>query len=324
MNLNLQSLRGLCALVIFLHHACAVTAFSSDAADMTIAVFFMLSGLTLSMANDGRHISLRPFMRRRLAHLYPLYIVCQFVALAVFPIAGVAAILKFGVSLGMAQTWWYMPYMALIGNPVAWFASSLMLIYFFYPFMHNALLRHPRRFSAAAATAFAIYFAAVPLVPESKAYFYIYVWPLSRMFDFVLGMLLWEAIKVLRAKKMTAGDGAIALSAVLTAIFLVVGPCIEQNFRYASWWWLPAAALILSLALSDDSGAKTTRLLHSRITVEFGNISFSFYMVHMIVIHTLDKWLGGAWLIAAAFVASTAAAYALQRWFVGPLNLRLR
>lgn len=137
-------------------------------------------------------------------------------------------------------------------------------------------------------------------------------------------MLLWEATKVLRAKKMTAGDGAIALSAVLTAVFLAVGTAIEQNFRYASWWWLPSAALILSLALSDDGGGKITRLLHSRITVEFGNISFSFYMVHMIVLHTLDKWLGGAWLIAAAFVASTAAAYALQRWFVGPLNRKLR
>lgn len=324
MNLNIQSLRGLCALVIFLHHACAVTAFSSDATDMSIAIFFMLSGLTLSMANDGRHISLRPFMRRRLAHIYPLYIVCQFVALAVFPIAGVAAILKFGVSLGMAQTWWYMPYMALIGNPVAWFVSSLMLIYLFYPFMHNALRRHPGWFSAVAAIAYAAYFAAVPLVPESKAYFHIYIWPVSRVFDFTLGMLLWEAIKVLRAKKMTAGDGAIALSAVLTAVFLAVGPCIGQNFRYASWWWLPSAALILSLALSDDGRGMVTRLLHSRIMVEFGNISFSFYLVHMIVIHALGKWLDGAWLIAAAFVASTAAAFALQRWFVGPLNRRLR
>lgn len=324
MNLNIQSLRGLCALVIFLHHACTVTAFSSDATDMSIAVFFMLSGLTLSMANDGRQIFLRPFMRRRLAHIYPLYIVCQFVALAVFPIAGAAAILKFGVSLGMAQTWWYMPYMALIGNPVAWFVSSLMLIYLFYPFMHNALLRHPRRFSAVAAIAYAAYFAAVPPVPESKAYFYIYVWPVSRVFDFTLGMLLWQSVKILKSKNIEAGDGAVALSAVLTAVFLAVGTAIGQNFRYASWWWLPSATLILSLALSDDGRGMVTRLLHSRILVEFGNISFSFYMVHMIVIHTLGKWLDGAWLIAAAFVASTAAAYALQRWFVGPLNRRLR
>ena len=109
--------------------------------------------------------------------------------------------------------------------------------------------------------------------------------------------------------------------ALLVGTFLAY-PYVCINFATASLWWLPAIAVITVFTIFDTKGGVVSALLHKRPLLWFGSISFSFYMIHHLVIRygeIIMEHLGlpehPSIVIPLFLVASTVGAYIVSRFF---------
>jgi len=123
----LDSLRGVLALVVVVHHVLlrAGSAILQPAADFAILAFFLMSGLVLARAYDGRPLA---FLVRRAVRLWPTYAVCT--------VAGFAVLGRLPV---LGEIFWLPPIpMQRLGvvNLPAWtlyieaWATPLLLVFF--------------------------------------------------------------------------------------------------------------------------------------------------------------------------------------------------
>lgn len=97
-----------------------------------------------------------------------------------------------------------------------------------------------------------------------------------------------------------------------------------------SLWWPASAALISVFSLFNENGGFVSRLLQIKPLVFFGNMSFSFYMVHVLVIRTARRLVENYGLTVpdAVFILSTLAAaaviaYAVWRYYEKPVTRKL-
>jgi len=118
---------------------------------------------------------------------------------------------------------------------------------------------------------------------------------------------------------------ALALAAYLAAGWVPDRPVLTAITL------MPFALLILAAAEADLVG-RSARVLHTPALVRLGQWSFSFYLSHALVVSAFVRAAegrvdGGAariGVLAAAYAAAIAAAYALFRLVEHPLERRIR
>ena len=280
----LQSLRGIFAVLIFFHHYRYTDGASISPAggDCGVAFFLVLSGYVMSLAyhkplTEGS-FAWKTFMVKRLIRLWPLYLLCLAISLPLFGVPGINT----GIANAlMLQSWFPNPDIYFSGNPVSWCVGDFMLAYALFPFNFAAVLAWRRTAIAIFLILSAAYAAtgAVILDPQ-KVQAWMYIFPPARLLDFTLGVILWYISSRIPVYRPVALQSAALL--VLAAAFLLY-PIAPAVLTAAIWWWPAAALLILSVSPSCGSNKGIARILQWRPLVAFGNVSFSFYMIHMLV-----------------------------------------
>lgn len=295
---SIQSLRGIFALLIYFHH---VEVFPAGG-DSGVCFFTVLSGFVLC---DGyqerfrqRGITYGAFMKRRLARIYPLHLLCFLGAfLLTIQLAHDPAIWL--ANLLLLQSWSPDPHVHFSANAVSWFLSMILFCYLLFPLIIRFANGSRRNFYVGSSLLFALYFVAIQFVPSAMFNNIIYINPLMRLPDFLLGIILWQIV----GKKLQNGDwpearkvrpsvrSAIELSTiVLFAATLMLYGVVSLRYGVASLWWPVSILLISVFTLFNDRGGEVTRLLQCRPLVALGNISFSFYMVHLLVIKAARRF----------------------------------
>lgn len=334
---TIQSLRGIFAIFIFLHH---VDIFTSGG-DSGVCFFIVLSGFVLCDGYQKKFqqeiISYCSFIKRRLAKIYPLHILC-FIG---------AYILSFSMehnpeiwfaNLLLLQSWSPNPDIHFSANSVSWFLSVMVFCYLLFPIIIRFVNQSSRDFFIISCILFIVYFVGIQFVPSGMFNNIIYINPLLRLPDFILGIILWQIIGSRiksdsheKLKTNFIAKSVIELLVVLLfVITLMVYSCISQRYGVVSLWWPVTAAIIVVFSLFDVSGGILTRLLQTRLLLFFGNISFSFYMVHFLVINTtrrlltiIDFDMSTAAFVLLAFTFSVAFSYIISRYFEKPFTNRL-
>ena len=193
---NLQSLRGICAMIIIAHHF--GFAFLEAGGVWSVAVFGMLSGLVLSIAfseraKTGQLPRFREFMKKRLVRIYPLYFLgflwSLFLLKFEVPVSTILA------NLLMVQSW--IPdrsvYFAI--NAPAWFVSGLMLRYILFLPATDIFHRRPKLFNIIVAALALGYFACALTVPDKLVNSLVYIFPPMQLIIFALGMIGYRLLK---------------------------------------------------------------------------------------------------------------------------------
>lgn len=295
---SIQSLRGIFALLIYFHH---VEVFPAGG-DSGVCFFTVLSGFVLCDGYQNRFrqnsISYGSFLKRRLARIYPLHLLCFTGAfLLTYQMAHNPA--TWLMNLLLLQSWSPDPQVHFSANAVSWFLSMILFCYFLFPLIIRFLDRSRRNFYIASSILFAVYFVAIQFVPSGMFNNIIYINPLMRLPDFILGIILWQIIgdriphppylqKTLNIRMLS--KSAVELSVVLLFLLtLVIYGMVSPRYGLVSLWWPVSAALISVFALFNERGGIVTRLLQSRPLVFLGNISFSFYMIHLLVIKAAHR-----------------------------------
>ncbi|MFE3763025.1 acyltransferase family protein [Streptomyces sp. NPDC059104] len=338
---SLTGLRWTAALMVFLYHVHIVEYFGGRAQDLVtfafgagnsgVSFFFVLSGFVLAWSSatapTGRRIL--TFYRRRFARVYPLHLVTVAFALlmaVVFAPDTRQGLRPLVANLGLVQSWVLeIPYFQGL-NPVSWSLACEAFFYLCFPLLLWPLRRlGPRSAWVAAGLALAVV-VAVPTVWDLTGVADGTVWaqyffPLVRLPEFVLGIAVAELVRSGRWR----GPGLTAsLALALGGYFLNYQA--DYPFRSVACTVVGFTCLIAAAAQADLKGEPSP--WRGRISVKLGEVSFAFYMVHILVIRTgehlfgghpkLPLWDGGLLVLALAFSVSLALAWALHTWVEVP------
>jgi peptidoglycan/LPS O-acetylase OafA/YrhL len=261
-----------------------------------VSFFFLLSGFVLTWsAREGD--TPRAFLRRRLAKIYPNHALTWAVALALLLWTGqqVGALRALSTLL-LVEAWIPDPQVQSGVNPVSWSLACELFFYLCFPYLHRLIARiRPERLWYWAAGCFAA-IALVPLLvmavtpaepklPGSGATllqtWLTYNFPPVRLLEFVLGIVLARIVITGRWYPKRFRHALIAIPLGFAAAVQVVFPYLVTAILV-----VPLALLVLAAAHADITGS---RGLRRRSWIWLGDISFAFYMTHLLVILYLHR-----------------------------------
>jgi peptidoglycan/LPS O-acetylase OafA/YrhL len=276
---------------------------------MGVTLFFVLSGFVLAINyfDTMRRPSARAtwqFAVARLARIYPLYILVLLYIL-VRHHAFVESTAGWWQHVLTIQAWNPNVFQAFNFNGPGWSVGVEVFLYACFPLLVPLLarVRTPRATLILASavvlamTALTAWFAATGrgdlsyANPES-AHRWLYVTPLTRLGDFLLGILAARLYIHTRAGGRLARAGG-PLAIICAAVILALMAWPANLFSAWSWdvaYAVPSAVLIFALA-SAPRGA-LARVLSLPLLILLGECSYAFYLVHQPALGYLD---GGRW-----------------------------
>ena len=294
---SLTSLRFVAALLVFANHAAdhyvtpaTPTYVALQTGFIGVTFFFVLSGFVLTWAHKADE-PCAGFYRNRVARIVPDYLVAWVIAVPVAIATGLV-LTPLGVvaSLGLVQAWFPDPDVHFAVNPVGWTLSVEAFFYLTFPFLVGPLGRLAGRGRAVAmfgcvAATFGWAVLGCLAAPDAR-HWIAYVFPLARLPEFVLGILLACSVRAGGWQRLRLGPALLATAAAWGLVLVVPRP-----FRIASVVVVPFALVIAAAAHADQAG-RTPRLLGARAMVRLGEWSYAFYLLHELVIRGLTDHLG--------------------------------
>jgi peptidoglycan/LPS O-acetylase OafA/YrhL len=295
-----------------------------------VSFFFVLSGfvLTWTWRPDDRALL---FYRRRIARVVPNHLVAWGVALALAVATGLhLSATGVASSLSLLQAWHPDPSVHFAVNPVVWTLSVEVFFYLAFPAIVGPLRRLDRCgcfLVMAACVAVSVGWAVVGHIADPGArHWVVYVFPLARLPEFVLGILLAFALRAGDLRRVS-----LSLALALAAVAWAVGLGVPRAFHVAAVTLVPFALVVVAAAQRDLQGRRS-RLLRTRTLVRLGEWSFAFYLLHELVIRgataafDLDRLAGPAVVgaVTVLLITSVLASGALARFVERPTEARLR
>lgn len=340
MGARLPSLTGLrfpAALIVFLLHA-AQQSEPGRLHDLAWAIagrgyigvsfFFVLSGFVLAWsARPGD----RPlaFYRRRLARIAPVYLVCLVGTAALLALAGRLSLSALP-SVVAVQAWFPDPAVHFAANRPGWSIAAEMFFYLCFPLLVPLLATAKGRRLLAGlgiglVTVPAVLLRPTGLATSDASLWAIYVLPVPRLGEFILGMLVARA--VLAGWRPRIGLGA--------SLWILVVAYVATGFApvWATICLITLAPVALVLAAGASADLEQRRTWWSTPAAQrLGEWSFAFYLAQEAFLLVQDEvqerlalgpvadWL----LLGLTFVGVLTAAGLLHTRVERPWERRLR
>ncbi|MCD7440574.1 acyltransferase [Streptomyces lincolnensis] len=293
---SLTGLRWMAALLVFGLHvhnfgyfggtAGRIVNWAFGAGSTGVSFFFVLSGFVLMWsARPGDRAP--AFWRRRMARILPVHLVTAAIALVMAytlarpaiptPEQAVANIL-------LVHSWWRPWWQTL--DPVSWSLACEAFFYALFPLLALLLRRLGARGSAALAGASVL---TILVLGWADAHHWtdhpLYSFPAARLPEFVLGLAVARLVLLDRWR----GPGLEAsLALAIIGYFLV--PQVSHGYGATTCTVVGFAVLIPAAAVADLKGQPS--LWRHRRLVRLGELSFAFYMVHLLVMAAATHLFG--------------------------------
>lgn len=345
---SLTSLRVIFMVLVFIVHGSFEIVFKSydwslnyldavgTSGQTAVSYFFVLSGFVLTWSWRERDTA-RTFWCRRLVRVFPNHITAlAFTLVLVAFFTQLPALFPLLTQLLLVQAWVPSPEFIDIGNTPTWSLSADIAFYALFPLLLPLVRRvRPERLWYVAGGV-AVLIVLVPVIAHAlpdtppkplwhtseSRYWFVYFFPVTRMLECVLGMLM--------ARIVITGRW-VGLRPLPAGVLLVAAYAITQQlpylYRYAALMAVPVALLTASLAVADVAGRRT--YLTGRIMSRLGELTFAFYLLHQPVLkyghlmlgYTLDggepkgeSWgtAGGLAFLVGTFAVSLALAWVLN------------
>ncbi|MEU9455678.1 acyltransferase [Streptomyces sp. NPDC048277] len=346
---SLTSLRVIGMVLVFIVHGSFEIVFKSydwslnylegvgTTGQTAVSYFFVLSGFVLTWTwrdND----TARSFWRRRVVRVFPNHIVAlAFTVVLIASLTELPRVFPLMTQLLLVQSWFPSPEFTDVGNSATWSLSVDIGFYALFPLLLPLVRRiRPERLWFAVGGV-AVVIALIPVaanvfLPDTpptplwntseSRYWFVYFFPLTRMLECVLGMLMARVVLTGR----WIGLRPLPAAALLVAVY-VTAQQLPYLYRYAALIAVPVALLTASLAVADVAGRRTC--LTGGPMVRLGELTFAFYLLHGPVLkfghlmlgYTMDggipkgdAWapVGGLAFLSGAFMVSLALAWVLN------------
>lgn len=294
----LTSLRFIFAMMVFLSHLWFLqdeSPFYRQLYDdifyegyIGVSFFFILSGFVLGYSYHdkilGGHIKFSQFWLARFARIYPLHLLTLLIAIPLsFQGDSTIWINRLVLNIFLIQSFVPSSDIYFYFNSVSWSISDEWFFYVVFPFLVFLMLR--RRYLKFLPVIILLIPLSLLLVKESYHEKYFYINPLLRLGDFIIGKLLYRVyrkrkdIEVLNNR--TIANMAEIGSILFLVVFIYFHNNVPQGFRYSCYYWPPMIVLIYTFAYARGF---ISDMLSNASLVFLGEISFGFYMIHMLVL----------------------------------------
>jgi mycarose O-acyltransferase len=341
---SLTGLRGTAALMIVIYHSLlpwphdVFTRAVTELGFMGVQFFFCLSGFVMQWTWREKQFKVIQFLIKRVARIYPVAILglcISFFSFKLFqtPLAGyVGGRHSISMSALLVQSWLYnKPDVRQSWDGVSWTLSCEIFFYLVSPLTVPLINKLNLR---ATITSFIVavlaYYAWNIIETPKPSYaaliannFFTYS-PLGNLPLYLLGSLLARILITSRGISYKFNVPVIFLLSIIIPLFLAHD---YYNIAYANILALsviPGFLLIILVSANNDLTETRRRpdFLHSKPLLFLGNISFSLYMMHALVLGAFclalahlhvtvsSAWLGDV-LTVAYFVVSVLVAAAV-------------
>ncbi|WP_344365373.1 acyltransferase [Streptomyces gobitricini] len=304
----MTGLRCAAALAVFVCHAAILVAqdrggpipraqvFAVVLGPVGVSFFFVLSGFVLTHSARATETAGR-FWSRRGFRIYPAHLAVWGLCMVLFHGAGVPRVTAAGPAGDLAgallvHTLIPVGRIPAGGNSVTWSLTCELVFSLCFPFLLPVVLRLRHRHLRYAAAGAVLVTWAVPLaaislpgapvglqfpgldMTEPQVYL-VYLFPLSRLAEFVLGMVLAR----MHARKPAAGPGVTLSGTLVLATAAAALEWLPAPFLLAAATTVPNALLVRAAAAADVR-REGYCLLRSRVVVLLGDLSYAFYLLH--------------------------------------------
>jgi peptidoglycan/LPS O-acetylase OafA/YrhL len=280
-----------------------------------VSFFFILSGFVLAWSARAGDTP-RRFWQRRFAKVYPNHFVTWVPALAVAILAGTTITVPIVFTNLFLVHAWVPDIKVFYGmNSVSWSLACEAFFYLLFPLVFAGLRRLPERalWPSTTATMAVIWLipVAVRILPDDMHYWAIWVFPVARLPEFVLGILLARVVRAgLWPNVGTAPFVVLAIGGYIASAWLPFG------FRIVAGTAIPLALLIAAVAVADLKGRPFP--LRARWAVWLGEVSYAFYLLHLLGLRLVARVAGADHSIAVevALVLVTLGAAVFGSWLL--------
>ena len=348
---SLTSLRFIAALLVFIWHAPLPFEFNPHSLELGyvgVGFFYILSGFILTYVYYQKVVSrkkgsIKKFYISRIAKIYPVHLLTF---LASIPLVILTAQTIFGdhlkfkllvtafFNLTLMQAWIPKTNVNFSYNAVAWSISVEAFFYLLFPLIILVVYKF-RTFFTLRNTVLvmvglwlvcvAIYAPQITHVDDWK----LYVFPLVRLPDFLVGIMLALIYEKSNKKKLFGvriskrAATAVEIAAVAAVVLgILLSQVMPQSLRFALWL-MPSLAFVV-FVFSYQKG-RLSELLNNKILIFLGEASFSFYMVHQLIIRYILQLPISSWgAVVLSFVLATTVSGFLYAAYEEPIRLRLK
>jgi len=307
----LTSLRFFAALAIVMHHCRELFLPPSALLDWPlgqgVSFFFVLSGFILAYVYPELKTTraVLEFWKARIARVWPVHAACLFLLILLAPQFRVWNPGPFLLNCFLLHSWAPWPDLFFSFNGPSWSVSTELGFYALFPVMIKGFCRNWWKVLTAAAVLLVCLMVACEVF-ELPAFdiktntistlSLLYISPLGRLFEFVVGMcsaVLWTSFRPRMGSNLWWWTMAELSSVVLVfwvarygtqhlILMAVAGP-----LPVAAVWLMHAGAFmsfaVLIVTFASGSGL-LGRLLSTSPLVFLGEISYSMYMLHQVLI----------------------------------------
>lgn len=346
----LTSLRFFFAFIIFTHHLTFLGK-SKEAylrwihdyilkeGFIGVSFFFILSGFILAYNyRDSfldKSISKSDFYIARIARIYPVHLLCLLIAVPItlkdisFNLSTWLTQLFFNATL--TQSFIPIKYIYFSFNSPSWSISNELFFYLVFPFLIVLGSKvKDNKYKKALLTMSILLIPLLMLIIPTEYYKHLfYVNPFFRVFDFIIGLILFEIYLNIKKQQRTINYDLLEVSSILLLLlFFIFHAWVPLVMRYSIYYWIPMSLLIFIFSFQNGL---ISRFLSNKTLLFLGEISFGFYMFHQLVLkyflilnvlylHIKNEY----YIIAIILAVSLIVSYISFIWFEKPLNKYLK
>lgn len=306
---QLTSLRFFAALLVLLSHLVFLQQSQSAALRASygfffrqgacgVTFFFILSGFILTHAYEKAladvEVSVTVYLYRRLVRIFPLHLLMALAVLAYLVWRGDPPPLHaIALNLSLLHSWSSDPIVHYSLNGPSWSLSDELFFYALFPLLVKVDRRVLGWFFVLGMVAIAIGACAAATRIDGYSPFVdwlFYVFPLTRLFEFIAGILLYRAWQQGAGRTFASSGTEVVLVVLVLAVMIAVEWfAMPPAFRYQLIFMPPMAALVLVFAYGR--GALSRLLRHPSLQL-LGEASFALYLVHRPMVIFMERWAG--------------------------------
>ena len=292
-------------LLIFLHH----TINYNGGGSLGVEFFFILSGFVMTIGYKDRILnesfSYIDFVKKRAVKYYPLHWLCLLLALFLKAYRGEftsGSIVPLIINAALLQSW--VPYESVYFsfNAASWFLSDILFFVCLFPVLLKALSavwESKKKTLLLFSLLFLGYLVLCLTVSNSYRHYFLYINPLTRLIDFIIG--IFTAKVLLDLKKREEGSfwpykvPLLILLYSCIPILILLSVSLPERLLLCSPVFAPLICMLLILISLPSIGGNSA--FSWRPLIVLGTYSFEFYMIHKVCIsylHYLKNFMGFA------------------------------
>lgn len=307
-----------------------------------VTFFFMLSGFILTYNYHSKFKvldshSLKKFYFARFTRIYPVYLLTFLIAVPIvwndYILDPIKMIYTAFANLTMVHSFIPIFTVYFSYNAPSWSISDEMFFYVLFPFVIYISLKIMKSSSIyiplfIAVIIYVLYFYFVWQYKDvDKAHWLFYISPFTRLGDFLIGVFIGMCF--IRKKEINLSYKVFSFLEISSILLLFVPFYyfmeIHQSLRFGVYYTPFFAIIIFIFAFQKGF---ISRLISSKRLIYLGEISFSFYMVHLSIINYLSKitylYERPIVFVLVALLSSIMLSHVIYKYYELPTRNKLR